>query len=182
MMKIEKTKNGKIVLIENEGTPNEMRFGEYTEQDVYIIERHVFDDSQRDFGVKTVEFILRQGPSDILLEAKPKTSTEYFCETSDKMFDSLNKYLSFVAKRNQNAEFDRFSPPDLSSVSFRFCLVVKRLDIKFAEQALDTFSKALQKRFSQSYIRIWNLDIPNNVAVIPYALVKTANLVSIENA
>jgi hypothetical protein len=55
---------------------------------------------------------------------------------------------------------------------------VNRLDFEFAEQALDTFTQALCKRFSQSFINIWNLGIPDNEAVIPYALAKEFNLVS----
>lgn len=166
MMKIENTTGGKIILVENEGLKSEMRLGEYPKSDVYVIERHRFRDV-RDNGVKTVEFILRSEDDVIFLEAKPKTSQEYFRETSEKMFDSLNKYFSFIAKRNLDTEFG-IGGSDISNTRFCFYLVVRRLEKDFAENANDSFAKALSERFSKSYINIWNLDVANNSLVISY--------------
>jgi hypothetical protein len=68
------------------------------------------------------------------------------------MFDSLNKYFSFAAGRNSDDKFSGFDA-DISTVTFRFYLVVERLDMQYAEQANDKFGKALKERFSQSYIK-----------------------------
>jgi len=174
-MKIEKLPNTKTILIENRNTAMEMRFGDFNENDVYVIERHRFGGS-RDHHVKTVEFILKQEHDIILIEAKPKTSTEYFKQTCDKMFDSLNKYFAFASKRNEDGAFDSFAPERTSQVNFRFYLVVKRLDMEYAEQANDTFGKALEARFSSSYINIWNLSIPQNAVVMSYESAKAAKI------
>jgi hypothetical protein len=175
-MKIENLQNGKIALVENANTSAEMRFGNFDASDVYIIERHRFGGS-RDQYVKTVEFILRQDSELVLLEAKSKTSQEYFAETCDKMFDSLNKYFSFAAGRNIDDKFKKFAI-DMSTAGFRFYLVVKRLEMEYAEQANDKFGKALKERFSQSYINIWQLAIPQNAVVMSYESAKSANIAS----
>jgi hypothetical protein len=168
-MKIENLQNGKIVLIENESTPYEMRFGDFDVGDVYVVERHRFGGS-RDQYVKTVEFILKQNKDlVVLLEAKSKISQEYLAETCDKMFDSLNKYFSFAVERNADKRFREFAVEvPISTASFHFYLVVKRLDTEYAEQANDTFGKAMEARFSRSYINIWNLAIPQNAVVMSY--------------
>jgi hypothetical protein len=174
-MKTKNLENGKIALVENENTAAEMRFGDFEERDVYIIERHHFGGS-RDQYVKTVEFILKQDNDLVLLEAKPKTSKEYFAQTCDKMFDSLNKYFSFASKRNEDEKFTEFASEAMSEVNFRFYLVVKYLDIEYAEQANDTFGKRLEERFSKSYINIWNLAIPQNAVVMSYESAKNAKI------
>jgi hypothetical protein len=173
-MKIENLQNGKIALVENANTTAEMRFGNFDASDVYIIERRRFGGS-RDQYVKTVEFILKQNNELVLIEAKSKTSQEYFAETCDKMFDSLNKYFSFAAGRNNDDKFREFTT-DMSTVSFHFYLVVKRLDMEYAEQANDKFGKALEERFSQSYINIWQLAIPQNAVVMSYEFAQSANI------
>jgi hypothetical protein len=173
-MKIENLQNGKIALVENANTAAEMRFGDFDVSDVCVIEHHRFGGS-RDQYVKTVEFILRQDRDIILLEAKSKFSQEHFAETCDKMFDSLNKYFSFAAGRNSDDKFREFAA-DIPTISFRFYLVVKRLDMEYAEQANDTFGKALEKRFSQSYINIWHLAIPQNAVVMSYESAKNAKI------
>jgi hypothetical protein len=173
-MKIENLQNGKIVLVENAGTLAEMRFGDYDASDVYIIERHRFGGS-RDQYVKTVEFLLKQDNELVLIEAKPKTSQEYFSETCDKMFDSINKYFSFAAGRNNDDKHKELTV-DMSTVNFRFYLIVRRLDMEYAEQANDKFGKALEERFSQSYINIWQLAIPQNAVVMSYESAKSANI------
>jgi hypothetical protein len=175
-MKIENLQNGKIVLVENANTSAEMWFGDFYASDVYIIEHHRFGGS-RDQHVKTVEFILKQDKDLVLLEAKPKTSQEYFRETCDKMFDSLNKFFSFAAGRNDDDKFREFAT-EMSTVNFRFYLVVKRLNMEYAEQANDKFGKALEERFSQSYINIWQLAIPQNAVVMSYESAKNAKIVS----
>jgi hypothetical protein len=175
-MKIENLQNGKIALIENANTSAEMRFGNFDASDVFIIERHRFGGS-RDQYVKTVEFILRQDSELVLLEAKSKTSQEYFAETCSKMFDSLNKYFSFAAGRNSDDKFREFAA-DIATISFRFYLVVKRLDMEYAEQANDKFGKALEERFSQSYINIWQRAIPQNAVVMSYESAKNVNIAS----
>ena len=116
-MKIENLPDGKIALVENENTATEMRFGDYSLDDVYVVERHRFGDS-RDRYVKTVEFILKQDSDLILLEAKPKTSQEYFVETGDKMFASLNKYFSFAAERNTDDKYAEFAPKNIQAICF----------------------------------------------------------------
>jgi len=174
-MRIENLENGKISLVENENTAVEMRFGGFDDGDVYIIERHRFGGS-RDQYVKTVEFILKQNNDLILLEAKPHTSEKYFKETCDKIFDSLNKYFSFAAKRNEDKQIVEFAPKDISNVNFKFYLIVKRLDMEYAEQANDTFGKTLEERFSKSYINIWNLSIPQNAIVMTYEAAKKAKI------
>ncbi|MDR1961518.1 MAG: hypothetical protein LBQ16_04470 [Gracilibacteraceae bacterium] len=173
-MKIENLQNGRIALVENADTASEMRFGDFDASDVYIIERHRFGGS-RDQYVKTVEFILKQDNELVLLEAKSKTSREYFAETCDKMFDSLNKYFSFAAGRNSDEKYREFAI-DMSAVSFHFYLVVKRLDMAFAKQANDTFARAIKERFSLSFINIWQLSIPKNVTVMSYESAKKANI------
>jgi len=176
-MKIEYLQSGKIVLIENENSSAEMRFGDFNADDVYIIERHRFG-GKRDQHVKTIEFILKQNNDLVLLEAKPKTSREYFVQTCDKMFDSLNKYFSFASKRNEDKKFVGFASEAMSEANFKFFLIVKRLDIEYAEQANDSFGKALEERFSKSYINIWDLLIPQNAVVLSYESAKKAKLVS----
>jgi hypothetical protein len=174
-MKIEESA-GKIILIENQETQNEMRFGIFDKSDIYVVERHKFN-NQRDNNIKTVEFILVQNSEVILVEAKPKTSQEYFEETSCKMFDSLNKFFSFIAKRNTDIAF-HYNFEDFSSIRFRFYLIVSRLDIAFAEQATDTFVRTLTNRFSNSFLNVWNIDIPKNTLVMSYETAKTTKLIN----
>jgi hypothetical protein len=64
----------------------------------------------------------------------------------------------------------------MSTIGFRFYLVVKRLEMEYAEQANDKFGKALEERFSQSYINIWQLAIPQNAVVMSYESAKSANI------
>lgn len=119
-----------------------MRLGEYSEEDVFHIEKSSqYQDNLMPNGVKSCEFILKKDNTLYFVEAKAscpnlitadspeekrKKYNAYIADIVDKMRHSLALYANILLKRHSTAEVpDGFLETDLSAKQIKLVLVVK---------------------------------------------------------
>jgi len=118
-----------MITIEESG----MKFGSYTEEDVFCIEKsEVFLKLQH---LKTVEFIVLSNNKEIwLVEAKTSSPnpgnhidfSEYMSEIEQKFDNSLCLFLAILLQRYPNNELsEKLKHINLTNIQFKFIFVVK---------------------------------------------------------
>lgn len=172
-----------------------MTFGPFPESDCYRIEKSalhksVNEKSQKENGIKVVEFLLLRNQPDRevqiwFVEAKsssPRPETrpnfdEFIQEIQEKFVGSFSLCLATCLKRHPcfDAELpDSFRGIDLSTINFKFVLVINHHKPQWLPPLQDAMNKALRVT-----IKIWGLS-PNSVAVIndemarQYGLIRAA--------
>lgn len=155
-----------MVIIDESG----MRFGEYSEADVFHIEKSdQYKNGLLPNGVKCCEFILmRSGdlcfveaksscPNAILadtIEEKREKYNAYIDDIADKMRHTLALYANILLKRHEAAGVpDNLLETDLSSAKIKLVLVVKNSRSEWLMPLKDKLSKVLK-----SESKLWKLD------------------------
>jgi len=157
-----------------------MTFGPFPESDCYRIEKSalhksVNEKSQKDGGIKVVEFLLLRNQPDRevqiwIVEAKsssprPETTQKFdgfIQEIQEKFVRSFSLCLAVCLKRHPRFDSelpDSFRSIDLSTINFQFVLVIKGHEDRWLHPLKSALNKALRVT-----IKIWGLS-PNLVAV-----------------
>ena len=141
---------------------SDMRFGEYSPEDVFRIEKcSVYKHYLNPIGFKTCEFVLRRNKSLYFVEAKesspheieantPEERTEkyheYIQDIVCKMRDSLALYASILLKRHENESLPQnLAAQDWSCTEINCLLVVKKAEKAWIVDLRDKLNSAIKK-------------------------------------
>lgn len=153
---------------------SDMHFGEYSEEDVFHIEKSdQYQNNLRSNGVKSCEFILKKADTLYFVEAKsscpnqitadsPKEKREkydeYIADIIDKMRHSLALYANILLKRHDATGIpNNFLETDLSTKQIKLVLVVKNAEEMWLMPLKDKLNKELKReakiwKFTDFYV------------------------------
>ena len=146
---------------------SDMRFGEYSEEDVFYIEKSTqYENKLWPNGVKSCEFILKRDNTLYFIEAKTscpnqitaesseekrKKYNAYIADITDKMRHSLALYANILLKRHDAAGVpNNLLEMDLSAKRIKLVLVVKNAEKVW----LPPLKEKLDKKMKQE-AKIW---------------------------
>ena len=151
-----------------------MCFGEYSEEDVFCIEKsNQYQSNLMPNGVKSCEFILKKADTLYFVEAKTSCPNqisagsskekrekynEYITDITDKMRHSLSLYANILLKRHNAAGVpSNLLETDLSAKKIKLVLVVKNAEKAWLAPLKEKLDKELRKeakiwKFSDFYV------------------------------
>lgn len=146
---------------------SDMRFGEYSEEDVFYIEKSTqYENKLKPNGVKSCEFILKRDNTLYFIEAKTSCPNQitaesseekrnkynaYIADITDKMRHSLALYANILLKRHDAAGVpNNLLEMDLSAKRIKLVLVVKNAEKVW----LPPLKEKLDKKMKQE-AKIW---------------------------
>lgn len=141
---------------------SDMRFGEYSEEDVFYIEKSdQYQNNLMPNGVKSCEFILKKADTLYFVEAKSscpnqitaesseekcKKYNAYIADITDKMRHSLALYANILLKRHDAVGVpNNFLETDLSSKQIKLVLVVKNAEKVWLVPLKEKLDKELKR-------------------------------------
>lgn len=146
-----------------------MCFGEYTEEQVFVIEKSTqYYEKLRPNGIKSCEFILRREDRLYFVEAKTSCPRQIDATTSEEKREKYNAYIHDIALKMRhsltlyaNILLGRYTSEgmsalindkDLKNIEIRLVLVVKNAEKEWLVPFHDVFTKILQDE-----MKIWKI-------------------------
>lgn len=156
-----------------------LTFGPYEDDDCYLIEQS--EEVKKLTGVKIAEFVLLQGKSLSIVEAKssiPKPSNEkdydkFFSEVHDKLLNALTITASGVIGRNLKVSSElpsNIKKIKLGEIKIFLILVIPKAPTAYLPQISDKIRKVMRVPISTWGINYYDIQVLNTDMVIKRSL------------
>ena len=143
-----------VIYIPEEGLESGLRFGPYSRDECFYIEKSNAYQKTCNHEFEIVEFCLYRSKSSTeticLIEAKssiPRNSDIFFAEVKAKISSSLLLLISSCLNRNDEAHQELPTPYqalDLSKTRFKFFLVIKDIPDEYLEPINEKFRESIK--------------------------------------